>query len=241
MGKKLLAVGIGGLFFLTGCSNFWTHFSSHTSQNSQVLLQGKMWRMKGMEEEKRGNLSQAIEDYKKGCQLDDGPSCFSLGVIFALGKGVSRDMEEAKEYFKKSRPLTEEQCKKGDGRACTDLGLIYQQGLGIDRDLGKAKELFSRGCQLQDSAGCVDLGVLCIIGLEIPKNPEKAKELFSRGCQLGSSAGCGNLGIMYFKGDGVEKNFQKALDYFQKGCKLGSPINCERAEYLKKHMVARGE
>ncbi len=58
--------------------------------------------------------------YRKACDSDDGMGCSSLGYMYERGRGVSQNIEKAKDAYSKS-------CKLGDGSGCTSYKSLDQK------------------------------------------------------------------------------------------------------------------
>ena len=96
---------------------------------------------------KNGNYQKAAELFKKSCDMGYSEGCFSLGILYGKGQGVSQDYQKAVELYKKS-------CDMGYAQGCYNLGLLYGNGQGISQDYTKAKELFKKSCDMGVAQGC---------------------------------------------------------------------------------------
>ncbi|MCI6343253.1 MAG: sel1 repeat family protein [Campylobacter sp.] len=61
---------------------------------------------------------KAAELYKKACDGGNMSGCFNLGIMYANGNGVEKDLGKAAELFKKA-------CDSGNMRGCHNLGVMY--------------------------------------------------------------------------------------------------------------------
>lgn len=59
----------------------------------------------GVYYEKRKDYEKAYFYYKKGEEHESGRSIFGLGVLYENGKGVKKNLEKAKEYYRRSWEL----------------------------------------------------------------------------------------------------------------------------------------
>lgn len=90
------------------------------------------------------------ESYLKG----DDRACSNLGVFYATGDNVKKDMGEAIKWYTMACDL-----KVGD--RCNRAGFILWKGVdGVKKDLEKAKKLFKEGCTLKDPDACANLLIL---------------------------------------------------------------------------------
>ena len=74
---------------------------------------------------------KAAELFKKACDGGEMRGCRYLGIMYANGKGVEKDLGKAAELYKKA-------CDGGIMRVCNVLGFMYEYGNVVEKDLGKA-------------------------------------------------------------------------------------------------------
>ncbi|PTB87911.1 sel1 repeat family protein [cyanobacterium G8-9] len=99
------------------------------------------------------NSTKAIYYYRKSCKMKNTSSCFSLGVIYAKGKGIKKDLIKAVEAYSKA-------CDGGHDYACNNLAVIYEQGAGVPQDNAKALSLYAKACKIGDDIACQNYDVL---------------------------------------------------------------------------------
>ena len=80
-------------------------------------------------------------------EMGEGLGCFSLGVIYELGKGVKQDDVEAVKWFRTA-------CEKGYGRGCSGLGVMYELGKGVRQSNYEALTYYGKACDMKDQLGC---------------------------------------------------------------------------------------
>ena len=93
------------------------------------------------------DYQKAYVYYKKGCDLDNGVSCASVGDLYKKGYAVKKDYQKASEYYKKG-------CDLDDGFSCAAVGSLYKEGKGVKQDYQKASEYYKKGCDLGDEVSC---------------------------------------------------------------------------------------
>ena len=79
--------------------------------------------------------SDAIKQLTSECDQGKAASCTELGVIYAEGRGVTRDERRAVQ-------LVQRACDAGFARGCFMLGLMFDEGLGVPKDETRAAGLF---------------------------------------------------------------------------------------------------
>lgn len=76
---------------------------------------------------KDGNLEAALKEWRPLAEQGDANAQYSLGVMYANGRGVPQDYAEALKWYR----LAAEQ---GDVNAQNNLGVIHQYGQGVPQD-----------------------------------------------------------------------------------------------------------
>ena len=85
----------------------------------------------------------------KACSLSDW-DCNDLGVRFANGDGIPKDLRRAATLYEKA-------CERQNGLACSNLASAYWDGAGVERDRSHAVRLLRRGCELGSAGSCGSL------------------------------------------------------------------------------------
>ena len=65
--------------------------------------------------------------------------CYSLGVDYANGLGVTRNLTHAIALYQKA-------CDGNQFGGCFNLGLMYADGTGVTKDASRAAVLYRRAC-----------------------------------------------------------------------------------------------
>ncbi len=99
------------------------------------------------------NKSNKIWALKKACDLNNALGCKNLGVMYELGKGISKNEKKAIKLYTKA-------CHLNNALGCKNLGVMYEFGKGISKDLNKAKEFFKKACDLNNAEACNNLSKL---------------------------------------------------------------------------------
>jgi len=93
------------------------------------------------------------EELRMGCNSLEGYACYELGNLYYDGKGVTKDLAEARKLFEKA-------CQEDYGPGCTNLGYSMETGEGGPKDQAAARTNYEKACKLGDGWGCTNLGVL---------------------------------------------------------------------------------
>ena len=160
---------------------------------------------------------EAIEYYKKACDLNFGISCLSLGNIYYKEKYKMRDMNKSVNYYKKA-------CDLNVSTACQIAGLAYLYNIHIKKDTNTALKYLKKGCNLKNSSSCYSLGLT----YEKKKFFDKGKIYYylDKACTLKYSHSCYYLGTIYQKGKYGDKDINKAKKYYKIACDLKNNISC---------------
>uniref|UniRef100_UPI001918CA3A tetratricopeptide repeat protein n=1 Tax=Psychrobacter immobilis TaxID=498 RepID=UPI001918CA3A len=79
----------------------------------------------------------------------DAAAQYSLGVIYAEGKGVPKHYTKAFEWTQKS-------ANQGHAIAQRNLGVMYAKGEGVKQNIVSAKEWLGKSCDKGYQDGCDD-------------------------------------------------------------------------------------
>ena len=124
------------------------------------------------------DAAKARNYYRKGCELNDGVACYSLGSMYEKGEGGVQDSAKAIDLLGKACDL--------NGETCTRAGILLVE----QRQSAKAKKFFEKGCGLDSGTACLNLGWLYYYGQGAKQDYGKAKELAGKACDLGIQDGC---------------------------------------------------
>ena len=78
-----------------------------------------------------GDYKTAIEEFKKGAELDDANAQYNLGSMYFKGQGTAQDYKAAIHWYTKS-------AKQGHASAQYNLGYMYFKGQGDTKDYIRA-------------------------------------------------------------------------------------------------------
>jgi hypothetical protein len=193
--------------------------------------------------------------YAKGCAQGDADACNRLGIMYAKGDGVAKDIRRAIELYRKAceagdawgcnnlafkykngnglkkdmkqaAALFEKACMAGNGQSCNQAGRLYERGNGLTKDQRRAVYFYEKGCRQENWDSCLNLGVMCAQGRGTKRDYERAVNLFEKACEAGKPMSCGNLGVMYGRGLGVKVDHGRAAELYEQACKAGEAVHC---------------
>ena len=108
----------------------------------------------------------------------DVDSQFELGVIYAHGKDVKQDYEQAVFWFQKA-------AENGHIGAMSNLGIHYCLGQGCAIDYAQGLMWWENAANLGEATAIYNLGVAYAEGKIVKRNLSKATELFLQAEELG--------------------------------------------------------
>src|SRR5579863_4267842 len=83
--------------------------------------------------------AKAVTYHQLACYRRNAQACTSFAQALLEGRGVDRNVDEARRLFESS-------CGRGDGRACFDLGILYDTPRAGTKDEARSAALFQKGC-----------------------------------------------------------------------------------------------
>jgi len=154
-----------------------------------------------------------IEAAKTG----DSNAQVEIGNCYINGIGVSKDPEQAYQWYKKA-------ASKNNPVAQYNIGLLYYNGWGLKKNIEKAFSWYLKSAKQGYSMAQYNLGCCYLYGQGIAQDQEKALFWFEQASEQNYPMGSYNAGMCYYNGWGTEKDFTKAVAYFQKAADLGNPM-----------------
>jgi len=154
------------------------------------------------------------EQYRLAVERGDAAAQFNLGVCYAKGEGVEKDLKKAVEWFTSA-------AEQGDVDAQARLGFCYDKGEGVEKDLKKAAEWYKRAAEQGHAVAQNNLGVCYDQGKGVERDLKKAAEWYKRAGEQGHAVAQNNLGVCYDQGEGVERDPKKAAEWFTRATEQG--------------------
>ena len=127
-----------------------------------------------------------LTECASACEDGRSRACYSLGLLYAQGRGVPADADRARRLYERS-------CRDGVADGCNALAIFYEMGTSVSKDDSMAAYFYDRGCTGGHLRACATLGVLYMDGRGRPKDQERAASLFQQACSGGDAYGCGYL------------------------------------------------
>ncbi len=180
-----------------------------------------------------------------------------LGLCYARGNGVEKDLKQAAEWFRKAAEQEnadaqfnlgvcydkEEDYKQavecyrkaaeqGHVDAQFNLGYCYYDGIGVEIDYKQAVEWFRKSAEQGDAGAQYRLGECYYEGLGVEKDYYQAVEWYRKAAEQGVAVAQNNLGLCYENGEGVNKDINKAVEWYRKAAEQGdADAQCQLGIY----------
>jgi len=147
----------------------------------------------GMQAFKNKDYGRAFKEWKAAAEAGQAEAQFDLGVLYAQGKGVQRDLTIAERWYRKA-------AEQGNAEAEFALGQMYSRGWGMPRDEADALRWFQMA-NAPDSDGPSTDWYL-IDGYGIQKDEKQAAYWYELAARKGHAEAQFNLARLYSAGKG---------------------------------------
>jgi TPR repeat protein len=195
--------------------------------------QGEVYNVRGVCYGNKGNIEQAIADYKEAAKRGDKTSMKNLANLESkplVDQGATaynaKDYAKAVELWKKAADM-------GSANAFNNLGVCYKNGQGVPKDMTKAAEWFEKAANLGHAVAMNGLGYCYLNGNGKPKDQAKAVEWFNKAINAGNASAIDSLGECYRDGTGVKQDFAKAEQLFNEALAKGIKASADNLAKLK--------
>jgi len=217
------------LLFRSPSSEWFRQMKEHASQMKEYALREKHKeharhsapvQAKAMihdlpQEKSHGTDTAAIKYLSDLAEYGDVEAQFELGLMFAEGRGVSRDDTQAVQWLRNA-------AERGNAKAQYNLGLMYAEGRGVAKDDKSAVQWYQKAAEQGHAQAQYNLGKMYQEGRGVgAKNYESAVAWFRDAATRGYAEAQYELGLSYATGRGVAKNQAEAVEWYQKAAEQG--------------------
>ena len=164
------------------------------------------------------NLKGSFKSYLRAANLGDAKAQVKVAYMLYLGKGVTKDYDEAVRWCR----LAVEQ---NYSSAQYLLGRMYFLGTGVEKDYQKALDLFHMAANQGSSKAQEKLGDIYLKGRPeiVSQDYVRAFDWYKKAAERGNATAQYKFGEMYFHGHGVEQDYIEALFWFRKSAEKNCP------------------
>ena len=112
---------------------------------------------------KRGDYATAMEGFRVHAEQGHALAQYSLGVMYAEGKGVPENDAEAVKWFRKA-------AEQGNDSAQWRLGAMYNYGWGVPGDEAEAATWYRKAAEQGHANAQLRLGGMYFVGEGVPED-----------------------------------------------------------------------
>ncbi len=129
----------------------------------------------------------------KAADAGYAPAQGKLGVYFATGRGVVKDMPRAFELFSKAAAA-------GEPGAISNLGAMYSNGNFVKKDEARALELYQKAIEAGNPFALAQTGLMYFYGKGTPRDYATAAQYFQQAADLNDGFSLKYLAVMQERG-----------------------------------------
>ena len=155
---------------------------------------------------KNKDYERALREWKAAADAGQAEAQFDLGVLYAKGLGVKRDVPAAVGWYRKA-------ADQGNAEAQFALGQMYSRGWGVPRDEIDAMRWFQMANDPNSIGSATDWEV--IEGYGIEQDPQQAAYWYQMAADQGHAEAQYNLGRLYASGKGVPRDEERAVNWIR--------------------------
>ncbi len=146
---------------------------------------------------------------------------FSLGGLYATGKGVKRDSRRAVEWYRKA-------AEQGLAGAQYALALDYLHGNGVDADQAKGASWLRKAADQGMASAQLELGYCYSEGRGLDEDDVEAARWYRRAAQQANPNAQYRLGVCYLTGTGVAKDTAEGIKWVRVAAEQGFGLAQEK-------------
>ena len=193
-----------------------THTKKHITAAFAVFVlgAGAVWgdTAAGMQAFRNKDYQTAYREWKAAADAGQAEAEFDLGVLYAQGLGVGRDLNEAANWYRKA-------AEQGNAAAEFALGQMYSRGWGAPRDAADAMRWMQMANDPSSDGPPTDWTL--IEGYGIAKDQKQAAYWYEKAAVQGHAEAQFNLARLYATGQGVPRDQEEALRWVRAAASQG--------------------
>jgi TPR repeat protein len=169
----------------------------------------------GMQAFKNKDYAGAFREWKAAAEAGQAEAQFDLGVLYAQGLGVQRDLTAAERWYRKS-------AEQGNAEAEFALGQMYSRGWGVPRDEADAMRWMQMANSPESDGPPTDWSL--VEGYGMQQDQKQAAYWYELAAQKGHAEAQFNLGRLYATGKGgIPHDEEQALRWVRAAASQGYP------------------
>ena len=172
----------------------------------------------GLNAYKKGDYAAALKEWQPIAEQGDPNAQYNLGLLYAKGQGVSRDLAKAAEWYHKA-------ADQGVPAAEYNLGVMYSNGEGVPQDTSTARKWFLKAAQkgigvAQDSLGSIyDEG-------KAPQDYSEAEKWYRKAAEQGVARRSSTWALCMTSGKGSRRITRRRSSGIAKRPTRATPAPC---------------
>uniref|UniRef100_A0A7S3LWQ9 Protein kinase domain-containing protein n=1 Tax=Palpitomonas bilix TaxID=652834 RepID=A0A7S3LWQ9_9EUKA len=177
------------------------------------------------------DFKKAVELFQFAAEQNHPPAQNGLGVLYALGHGVPKNMNTSKDLFERA-------LAGGDKRAAANLGNLHQYCVeeGVHQDLKKAIDFYENGALGNDARSQYHFGLALLEGAGVEQDLKMGVTYIQMAAQKHNPEAEATLGMCFQYGLVVPQNLKRALTLYRMAAVRG----CKRAEEKARELEDQG-
>jgi TPR repeat protein len=187
----------------------------HLAAAAAILLgAGAAWAdtAAGMQAFRNKDYQTAYREWKTAAEGGQAEAQFDLGVLYAQGLGVKRDLTEAASWYRKA-------AEQGNAEAEFALGQMYSRGWGVPRDEADAMRWMQMANDPVSDGPPTDWAR--VEGYGVEQDQKQAAYWYDLAAQKGHAEAQYNLARLYASGQGVPRDQEQALRWVRAAASQG--------------------
>lgn len=151
-----------------------------------------------------------ITDYQTKADAGDAEAQYQLGICYAQGKGVEKNLAQSARYWLLAG-------KQQHAYALIYLGKLFEKGVGVPQDFGKAFQCYQSACTKNIAEAQFCLAMLYLQGLGVAQDEEQAVQLLHQSAEQQYQPAIQSLQQLKNKDENLDNNTVAAERCFHQG------------------------
>ncbi|VAW63741.1 hypothetical protein MNBD_GAMMA11-1119, partial [hydrothermal vent metagenome] len=161
-----------------------------------------------MTSEHKAPSSEKINNWLKLANNNNADAQFELGIAYQEGNGVTKDLDQARHWYKKAADA-------GITGAQNNLGCLLIESDSGPEKITEGVSLLEKAAKANSVHAQMNLAELLIDGTRVKRDYKKAFNWSLKAAELSNDPEAQYmLGILYEQGAGTETDYAKAADFF---------------------------
>jgi hypothetical protein len=157
--------------------------------------------------------SHFLEQIRLSAEKGDANAQFLLGNMYADGRGVVRDQQQAASWYRKS-------AEQGNAAGQLYLAMMYLDGKS-NQDQQQAASWIRKSAEQGNADAQYLLGMMYGEGRGVAKDQQQAASWILKAATQGQVMAQSRIGTLYLRGEGVAQDQEQAVFWYRKAASQG--------------------